>query len=335
MIILGVETSCDETSAAVIKNNRVLSNIISSQLIHSEFGGVVPELASRAHIRFIGPIVKEAINKAKIVLSDIDGLAVTNGPGLVGALLVGLNYIKGLSLALKVPFIGVNHIEGHLYGTLLSQEEYKFPIIFLVVSGGHTQIVLMKTDLTYNIIGKTKDDAVGEAFDKGGKMLGLGYPAGPVIDRLAKAGDKLFHKFPHGLSKYDTYDFSYSGLKTSLLVFLQDKSNEYIREHLSDICASYQAAAVDVLIKKTIKAAEKYNVERIGIAGGVAANSYLRTELKKACDLKGKKLYIPEMVYCTDNAAMIARVGSEYLNRGVSSEQSLNAFPSMKLASLK
>jgi N6-L-threonylcarbamoyladenine synthase len=335
MIVVGIESSCDETSAAVIVDNKVASNVISSQLIHSEFGGVVPELASRAHIRLIAPIVREAINKAEISLDDVDGLAVTNGPGLVGALLVGLNYVKGLSLAIKKPFIGVNHIEGHLYGTLISQKEYKFPIIFLIVSGGHTQIVLMKDDLSYEILGKTRDDAVGEAFDKGGKMMGLGYPAGPVIDKLAKEGDKSFHKFPHGLSKYDTYDFSYSGLKTSLLVYLQDKSPEFIKENLANICASYQAAAVDVLIKKTIKAANQYQVERIGIAGGVAANSYLRAELGKECAQRGKELYLPEMVYCTDNAAMIARVGAEYLKRGEKSPQSLNAFPSMKLTSFK
>jgi len=331
MIVLGVETSCDETSASVIEDNTVLSNIISSQEIHSEFGGVVPELASRAHIRFIAPIVRKALQTAKINLKDIEGLSVTKGPGLVGALLVGLNYVKGLSLSLKVPFIGVNHIEGHLYGTLLSQEDYKFPVIFLVVSGGHTQIVLMKDNLSYEILGKTRDDAVGEAFDKGGKMLGLGYPAGPEIDKYAKSGDKAFHKFPHGLSKYDTYDFSYSGLKTSLLVFLQDKSPEYIKKHFSDICASYQAAAIDVLIKKIIKAAEEYNVDRIGIAGGVAANSYLRSELQKKCSASDKEFYTPEMVYCTDNAAMIARVGLEYLRLGKVSEQSLNAFPSLKL----
>ena len=335
MIILGVETSCDETSAAVIENHTVLSNVISSQLIHSEFGGVVPELASRAHIRFINPIVKQAIKESGISLNKIDGLSVTNGPGLVGALLVGVNYIKGLSLSLNIPFIGVNHIEGHLYGTLLSQKEYKFPIIFLVVSGGHTQIVLMKNDLSYEILGKTRDDAVGEAFDKGGKMLGLGYPAGPEIDKLAKNGDKLFHKFPHGLSKYDTYDFSYSGLKTSLLVFLQSKTQQYIKNHFADICASYQAAAIDVLIKKAVKAADEYNVGRIGIAGGVAANSYLRAELQKECSKRKKELYVPELVYCTDNAAMIARVGLEYLQRGRKSEQTLNAFPSMKLTSFR
>ena len=335
MMILGVETSCDETSASVIEDNKVLSNVISSQLIHSEFGGVVPELASRAHIRLIGPIVKEALKKAGVKLNELDGLAVTNGPGLVGALLVGLNYIKGLSLALNIPYTGVNHIEGHLYGTLLSQNEYRFPIIFLVVSGGHTQIVLMKDNLSYEIIGKTRDDAVGEAFDKGGKMMGLGYPAGPVIDKLAQKGDKKFHKFPHGLSKYDTFDFSYSGLKTSLLVFLQDKTEDYIKKHLPDICASYQAAAIDVLVQKALKAAEKYGVKRIGIAGGVAANSYLRSELQKACDKRDITLYIPELVYCTDNAAMIARVGLEYLKHDKKSDQSLNAYPSMKLTSLK
>ncbi len=335
MIVLGVETSCDETSAAIIDDNSVLSSIVSSQEIHSQFGGVVPELASRAHVRLIVPVVEKAFKDAGISRQEIDGLAVTYGPGLVGALLVGVNYVKGLSLALDKPFIGVNHIEGHIYGNLLSQqEEVKFPIIFLIVSGGHTQIVLMRDHLNYTILGKTRDDAVGEAFDKGGKLLGLGYPGGPEIDRLAKDGDPEFHRFPRAVLKNDTYGFSYSGLKTSLLVYLNGIEEKEKKEHLPDICASYQAAAVDVLVTKTIKAAKEYEAIQIGIAGGVAANSFLRTQLQQACSKNGFNLYLPDLVYCTDNAAMIARAGLEHLKRNIVSQQSLNAFPSLILESV-
>lgn len=332
MIVLGVETSCDETSAAVISDNKVLSSVVSSQEIHSKFGGVVPELASRAHVRLIVPVVEKAFKDAGISKKDIDGLAVTHGPGLVGALLVGVNYVKGLSLALSKPFVGVNHIEGHIYGNLLSQpDKIKFPIIFLIVSGGHTQIVLMRDHLNYTILGKTRDDAVGEAFDKGGKLLGLGYPGGPEIDRLAQKGDPEYHRFPRAVLKNDRFGFSYSGLKTSLLVYLNGIDEKEKEAHLSDICASYQAAAVDVLVSKTIKAAKEYKARQIGIAGGVAANSFLRAQLNLACAKYNFNLYLPDLIYCTDNAAMIARAGLEHLKRNAASPQSLNAFPSLVL----
>ncbi len=335
--ILAVETSCDETSAAVLNGNKVLSSIISSQEIHSKFGGVVPELASREHIRLITPIVNRAMQEADLEPAQLDGLAVTYGPGLAGALLVGVNFIKGLAVSLNIPFVGVNHIEGHIYGNILSQPEVIFPIIFLIVSGGHTQIVLMRDDLQYEILGKTRDDAVGEAFDKGAKLLGLGYPGGPEIDRLAAAGNPIAVKFPRAYLKKSgpAYDFSYSGLKTSLLTYLTNLDKEEIKKNMSDICASYQAAAVEVLVNKTMAAAKEYRAGQAAIAGGVAANSLLRSWLQDECRKKNISLYLPEFEYCTDNAAMIGRAGYEYLKRGVYSDQSLNAYPSLKLISAK
>ncbi|NOX90435.1 MAG: tRNA (adenosine(37)-N6)-threonylcarbamoyltransferase complex transferase subunit TsaD [Calditrichaeota bacterium] len=334
MTVLGIETSCDETAAAVIDENRVLSGIISSQEIHARFGGVVPELASRAHIRLIVPIVEKTLKDADLSLDELQGFAVTCGPGLVGALLVGLNFVKGLSLATGKPFIGVNHIEGHIYGNILSQKKVEFPIVFLIVSGGHTQLVLMEDHLKYRILGKTRDDAVGEAFDKGAKLLGLGYPGGPMIDKLAKTGDPEFAAFPRAMMKDDKFDFSYSGLKTALLVYLQKMSEEEKKKHLNDICASYQKAAVEVLVKKTVRAAKKFKAQRVALAGGVAANSLLRTWLGEVCQKEGLELYLPDLKYCTDNAAMIARAGLEYLKRGRRSELTLNAYPALKLKSM-
>lgn len=333
MLILGIETSCDETSAAVIQGNEVLSSIISSQEIHNRFGGVVPELASRAHIRLIVPIVERALQEAGKSVDELQGLAVTYGPGLVGALLVGLNFIKGLSTALNIPFIGVNHIEGHIYGNLINRADYDFPIIFLIVSGGHTQLVVMDNHLHYRIVGQTRDDAVGEAFDKGAKMLGLGYPGGPIIDRLAASGDSGFVQFPRAWLKDSPFDFSYSGLKTALLTYIKEQGQEKVQENLNDVCASYQAAAVDVLIQKTIHAAEHFRAKRVAIAGGVAANSMLRKGLQDACAGHNITLYLPQLNYCTDNAAMIARAGWEYLKRGIYSDQTLNAYPALKLDS--
>ena len=329
--ILGVETSCDETSAAIISGNKVLSNIVSSQQVHEQFGGVVPELASRAHIRLITPIVEKAFKEAKISKDQLSGIAVTYGPGLVGALLVGLNFCKGLALSLNVPFIGINHIEGHIYGNFLSNPQITFPHLTLIVSGGHTQLVLMEKHLSYKIVGKTRDDAVGEAFDKGAKLLGLPYPGGPIIDDRAKSGDPSFHKFPRAFLKDDNFDFSYSGLKTALLVYLKDKTNEFIQSNFSNICASYQEAAVDVLVIKTLKAAQTYNVKSVGIVGGVAANSLLRKKLAVEVTQNRMDFFLPEFEFCTDNAAMIARAGAERLSTSMKSEMSLNAYPSLKL----
>lgn len=334
MKILAIETSCDETSAAVTDGERVLSNIISSQLIHSQFGGVVPELASRAHVQLLVPVVKQALQASSTKVNEIEGIAVTYGPGLVGALLVGLNFSKALSLSLRVPYIGVNHMEGHIYGNLLSQKNIKFPILFLIVSGGHTMIVLMKDDLNYQILGTTRDDAVGEAFDKTAKILGLGYPGGPVIDKLAEQGDKDFIKFPKSFYKAEHFDFSYSGLKTSVLTYLNNNDAAYIQENMPSICASFRFAAIDVLVYKGLQAAKKYKARAIAVAGGVAANRLIRRMLKKAAAANNLDYYEPELQYCTDNAAMIARTGYEYLKRNISSPQNLNAYPSLKLKSI-
>ncbi|MCB0280980.1 MAG: tRNA (adenosine(37)-N6)-threonylcarbamoyltransferase complex transferase subunit TsaD [Calditrichaeota bacterium] len=334
MRILGIETSCDETSASVLDNEVVLSNIISSQLVHSRFGGVVPELASRAHLRLLIPVVKQALETAKTNLEQIDGIAVTYGPGLVGALLVGLNFAKGLSVSLKKPFVGVNHMEGHIYGNLLSQKNVKFPIMFLIVSGGHTMLVLMQDYLKYKILGTTRDDAVGEAFDKTAKILKLGYPGGPIIDKLAEDGDPKFVKFPQAFVKDDHFDFSYSGLKTAVLTFLNKHEDDYIKANMSSICASFRLAAVEVLVKKTLRAAKKYKVQAVAVAGGVAANKLLRTMLRDHSVKYGFDFYEPEFQFCTDNAAMIARTGLEYLKRNKPSAQDLNAYPSLKLTSL-
>ena len=331
MYVLGVETSCDETSASVIVNDRVLSNIVSSQEIHERFGGVVPELASRAHIRLITDVIFKALDKAKIQKEDLDSIAVTCGPGLIGALLVGLNFTKGLSQALNIPYVGINHIEGHIYGNFLSNPEISFPHLSLVVSGGHTQLVLMKEHLNFKIIGKTRDDAVGEAFDKGAKLLGLGYPGGPLVDKLAGTGDDKFYKFPRAVLKDSLLDFSYSGLKTSLRVYLGSKEREFIKSHLSDICASYQRAAIEVLVKKTALAAEQYQVKSVGVVGGVAANSLLRHWMEIEIKKLNKEFYLPDLQFCTDNAAMIARAGIERLNKGLTSDPDLNAYPSLKL----
>ncbi len=329
--ILGIETSCDETSAAVLKYNKVCSNIISSQAIHAQYGGVVPELASRAHIRLIVPIVDNALKKAGIGRNQLDGIAVTYGPGLVGALLVGLNFSKGMAKALRIPFIGINHMEGHIYGNFLSNPGITFPHLSLVVSGGHTMLVLMKKHLEYQLIGKTRDDAVGEAFDKGAKMLGLEYPGGPVIDKLASEGQPDFHRFPRAYLKGNNYDFSYSGLKTALLVYLKSKSKDFKEKNLVHICASYQQAAIEVLVKKTIRAAREYNVKSIGVVGGVAANSKLRQWLQTEASKINQSLFLPDFDYCTDNAAMIARAGSQRLNAGEQSHQNLNAYPALRL----
>ena len=330
-IVLGIETSCDETSASIICDGRVLSNIVSSQAIHEKFGGVVPELASRAHIRMITDIIGLAMEEAHINKNEIEGIAVTYGPGLIGAVLVGLNFAKGFSKALDIPYVGINHIEGHIYGNFLSNPEISFPHLSLVVSGGHTQLVLMSDHLDYQIIGKTRDDAVGEAFDKGAKLLGLGYPGGPLIDKLAKSGKDDFHKFPRAFLKDSLLDFSYSGLKTSLLVYLESKDKDFIEENISHICASYQRAAIEVLVKKTNLAAEKYSVKSVGIVGGVAANSLLRNWMAEEVENLHMDFYLPDLQFCTDNAAMIARAGLERLNRGLKSQANLNAYPSLKL----
>jgi N6-L-threonylcarbamoyladenine synthase len=332
--ILGIETSCDETSAAVITPEKVISNIISSQMVHAQFGGVVPELASRAHVSKILPIVAEALQQANISLSQVSGLAVTKGPGLIGALLVGLNYVKGLSLALSIPYAAVNHIEGHVYANFLNGQSLPFPFLALIVSGGHTQLVLIRDHLQYQIIGETRDDSVGEAFDKVGKLLNLPYPGGPEIDRLARDGNSAFVEFPRALSKAGHLDFSYSGLKTSVMNYVREAGEEQVRNYLPDLCASFQQAAIEVLVKKTIQAARTYQIRRIALAGGVAANSLLRNWMKEDAAKFNLQVYFPELEFCTDNAAMIARAGLQYLQQGLYSSLEVNAYPSLRLGQM-
>jgi N6-L-threonylcarbamoyladenine synthase len=329
--LLGVETSCDETSASVITPQKVLSNIISSQTVHLQFGGVVPELASRAHLKKVIPIVDEALKQAGITFNDLNGLAVTNGPGLIGALLVGVNYMKGLSLALELPLVGVNHIEGHIYGNLVNGKEIPFPFIALVVSGGHTLIVLVTEHLTYRILGQTRDDAVGEAFDKVAKLLNLPYPGGPEIDRLTRKGNPDEIDFPRSMLRSKDFNFSYSGLKTAVANYLRETGPVQSDQHLQNVCASFQKAAVEVLVMKTIEAARIYQVRHIALAGGVAANSLLREWMKDEASKYHLQVFFPPPEYCTDNAAMIARAGYEYLLRDLVSGIELNAYPALTL----
>lgn len=329
MNILGIETSCDETSAAVLKHGRVASNIISSQLIHKAYGGVVPELASREHERLIVSIVDRAVNEANIQKNDLDVIAATAGPGLIGAVMVGLCFSQGLAYALKKPLVPVNHIEAHIFSGFIQEDpEHQVPednFISLTVSGGHTMLCVVDSDLHYTAIGRTIDDAAGEAFDKTGKMLGLDYPAGPLIDRLAKEGNADFHTFPRALTSQsrtsknyrDNFDFSFSGLKTSVLNYINNHEPEFIERHLADIAASIQEAIVSVLVEKTIAAALKYNIGAISVAGGVSANSGLRHTMEATCVKHGIRLFIPKAVYSTDNAAMIATLASLKLSRGL------------------
>lgn len=329
--ILGIETSCDETSAAVITPQHVLSNVISSQSVHLQFGGVVPELASRAHLSKILPIVDEALQNAQISLSRLSGLSVTCGPGLIGALLVGVNYVKGLSLTLGIPFAAVNHLEGHIYANFLNGHTIPFPFLCLIVSGGHTQFVIVRDHLRYQIIGETRDDAVGEAFDKVAKLLNLNYPGGPEVDRLARGGNPHFVEFPRAMLKSKELNVSYSGLKTAVLNFIHEVGVETVQQHLSDVCASFQAAAIEVLVKKSIEAARTYQIKVIAVAGGVSANSLLRSWLSEEAVRYHLKVIFPELQYCTDNAAMIARAGLQYLMAGQYSQMDVNAYPSLRL----
>lgn len=311
MNVLGIETSCDETSAAVVSENGVLSNVISSQDLHNIYGGVVPEIASRLHIQIISQVVSQALLKAESNISRIDCIAVTSQPGLIGSLVVGTNFAKGLSLRYNLPLIPINHIEGHIYSGFLEGIELSFPFVVLVVSGGHTTLYNVRSFVDYEIIGATRDDAAGEAFDKVAKLLGLGYPGGPLIDMLAKDGDKNRYDFPRGLLTAENFDFSFSGLKTAVRYFLSKNFTKSAigEQDLKDICASVQEAIVEVLIKKSFKALEKYNSTTFVIAGGVSANSRLRALAKQYAEKKGVNLIIPKLGFCIDNAAMIGFLG--------------------------
>jgi len=308
--ILAIESSCDETAAAVLSNGKLLNNIIASQMEHVAFGGVVPELASRAHERKITQVVREAMKDAGIGFQDLDAVACTRGPGLMGSLLVGLSFAKGLSLALDIPLLEVNHMEAHVMAHFIHEPPPEFPFLCLTVSGGHTQLVLMRGPMQFELLGQTIDDAAGEAFDKAAKMLGLPYPGGPLIDRQAAIGKAGAFSFP--AARVPGLDFSFSGIKTSLLYLLRDRvalNSHFIAENLSDLCASYQHGILTMLMDKLERAAKVTGAIHIGIAGGVAANSGLRKMLGDRAEQLGWRTYIPEFQYCTDNAAMIAMAG--------------------------
>jgi N6-L-threonylcarbamoyladenine synthase len=331
LIILGVESSCDETAAAVIDGEQVLSNVVSTQLIHQQWGGVVPELASREHIRIIQPVVQAALDEAGVTLADIEAVAVTRGPGLLGSLLVGFHFCKGLALANDIPFLGINHMEGHIFANFTDERAPDIPTLVLVISGGHTQLVLMEENRRFKIIGETLDDAAGEAFDKVSKLLGMGYPGGPLISKKSAAGKVDFVDFPRALTGREGFDFSFSGLKTSVLHYLREHDENFISLKMADICASFQEAIVDVLERQTLKAAKIHKAKCLVLAGGVAANNRLRERLTSACQKSGMELKLPQKDYCTDNAVMIARAAHGRLLRGERSTLDLDATPRLRL----
>lgn len=333
ILTLGIETSCDETSAAVLLNGReILSNIIYSQIdIHKKFGGVVPEVASRKHVEVVSTVIKQAIDEAGIKYDDVDVIASTYGPGLVGALLVGLSAAKGLAMSLNKPFVGVNHIEGHICANYIADKELEPPFTCLVVSGGHTHLVNVKGYGEYEILGRTRDDAAGEAYDKIARAIGLGYPGGPKIDKLAKEGNKDAIDFPKVYLEEGSFDFSFSGLKSAVLNYLNKMKMQDIEVNIADVAASFQKSVVEVLANKAVKAAKHDGTNILCLAGGVAANSALRAELQMLCSREGIKFLYPPAVLCTDNAAMIACAGYyEYISGRVS-ELSLNAMPGLKI----
>ena len=332
IITLAIESSCDETACAILKNGReVLSNIISTQIeLHKKFGGVVPEVASRKHIENIPMVVQEALEEANITFDDVDHIAVTYGPGMVGAVLVGLSYAKALAYTLDIPLVGVNHIEGHVSANYIEDKNLKPPFITLIVSGGHTHLVEVKDYGKYEILGKTRDDASGEAFDKIARAMGLGYPGGPIIDRLAKQGNKKAIDFPRACMD-EGYDFSFSGLKSAVLNYLNAKKMKNEEIVVEDVAASFQEAVVEVLSTKAKKAAKEKGYDTIALAGGVAANSALREKLTTMCSKENISVKYPSLILCTDNAAMIGCAGYYNFINGKIHDMSLNAVPNLKI----
>ena len=326
ILVMGIESSCDETSVSIVKNGReVLSNCINSQIkIHEEYGGVVPEIASRCHTEVINAIMKEALKEANVTLDDIDAIAVTQGPGLVGALLVGVSYAKGLSYVTGKKLVAVNHIEGHIAGNYLTHNELKPPFICLIISGGHTHLVNVKSYSEFEILGKTRDDAIGEAFDKVARVVGLGYPGGPKVDKLAKEGEANI-KLP--VTHFDNLDFSFSGIKTAVINLNHKDPNI----NKADLCASFQEAVTEMITSNVRKAVKEYSAEKIVIAGGVSRNSYIRSSFDKLADELGIKVYYPEPILCTDNAAMIAAAGYYNYINGEETDLKLNAIPNLKI----
>ena len=326
MLVLGIESSCDETSVAIVEDGRkVLSNVINSQIkIHERFGGVVPEIASRNHVQAISTVTKQALEQAKITFDQVDAISCTMGPGLVGALLVGVSYAKALSFALDKPLIGTNHIKGHIAANYITHKELKPPFICLIISGGHTHLVLVKDYNDFQILGKTRDDAIGEAFDKVARVIGLGYPGGSKIDKMAKQGKPNIH-LPR--TYFENLDFSFSGIKTAV-INLNHKNPDIDK---SDLCASFEQAVTEVIVTNTVKACKNSNVKTVALAGGVSANSYIRNAFDNVAKENNIKIYYPKMELCTDNAAMIASAGYYELINGKTSSLDLNAVPNLKI----
>ena len=331
MIILGIETSCDETSASIVKDGRVLSNVTFTQIIHSKYGGVVPEFASREHEQILSLIVDNAIKNAKIELNDINSIGVTSGPGLMGALLVGVNFAKGLSIALNIPYIGINHLEGHIFANFIDYPKIKFPFLCLLVSGGHTQIWQVNDFQNYNLLSTTRDDAAGEAFDKGARILFLKYPGGPEIDKIAINGDSNKYKFSIPKIKNSEYDFSFSGLKTALFYLCKKMNKNEILNERPHIAASYQKAIVDTLLQKIEKCIKETKIKTITISGGVAANSYLRLQAKRMESKYNFQFLFPSIQFCTDNGAMIGITAYYYAKNKIFSNLSLVPNPNLKI----
>ncbi len=333
MVVLGIETSCDETAAAVVDGGRkVLSSIVASQDdVHAPYGGVVPELASRRHLEVLLPVLRRALEVAGVGLGDVDGIAVTQGPGLVGSLLIGCSTAKAIAYARRKPLVGVNHLEGHIYAAFLEDNPPAYPFLALVVSGGHTALYLAREQARYERIGQTRDDAAGEAFDKVAKLLGLGYPGGPVLERVARAGDPRAIRFPTAQMSDGAPDFSFSGLKTAVSLHVK-RAGALSGAHVADVAASFQATVVKMLVRKTVKAALRRGIRRLVLTGGVAANSALRAALERECGERGWALHVPSHRLCTDNAAMIAAAGHDRLEAGERASLSLNAIPDLALA---
>ncbi len=333
ILILAIESSCDETAAAVVKNGRdVLSNVISSQIaLHTLYGGVVPEIASRKHIEKMNQVIEEALKEAGVTLKEIDAIAVTYGPGLVGALLVGVSAAKAISFATGIPLVGVHHIEGHISANFIENKQLEPPFACLVVSGGHSHLVVVKDYGEYEIIGRTRDDAAGEAFDKVARAIGLGYPGGPKIDKLAKEGNPEAIHFPRAKVAENMYDFSFSGLKSAVLNYLNSCEMKGEEVNRADVAASFQKAVIDVLVEHSIHAVKEYGFDKFAIAGGVASNSSLRAAFEQACQKEGIAFYHPSPIFCTDNAAMIGVAGYYEFLKGTRHGYDLNAVPNLKL----
>ncbi len=332
MITLGIETSCDETGVSLTSGRTVLSNVVTSSVhLHKKYGGVVPEIASRYHVEYIAEVFSRAVKLSGKGLKDVDLVAVTNGPGLVGALLIGISFAKSLSYSLGVPIIGVNHILAHLYSSFLTEKDVSFPFVGLVVSGGHTALFYCKDVGDQKVLGQTQDDAIGEAYDKVSKLLGLGYPGGPIIEkRASQSSQKNKISFPKSYLGKDSLDFSFSGVKTAVLYYMQ-KVKKPDSRLINDVCYAFQDASLNVLVEKTLMACRKVKASKVVVGGGVAANSMLRRKLLEAGEASGVKAYFPEFRYCMDNAAMVGSLGEELYNRGCRSDLYLTASPNLEV----